>query len=31
VAWADLAIVAAWGLAAAVFAVRRFRWEPARS
>lgn len=31
VAWTDLAIVAAWGLAAAVFAARRFRWEPTRS
>jgi ABC-2 type transport system permease protein len=31
VAWIDLAIVAAWGLAAAMFAVRRFRWEPIRS
>jgi ABC-2 type transport system permease protein len=31
VAWTHLAIVAAWGLAAAVFAVRRFRWEPTRT
>ena len=26
--WGDLAVVAAWGLAAGVVAVRRFRWEP---
>ena len=29
VAWADLAIVAAWGLAGLVVALRRFRWNPA--
>jgi ABC-type branched-subunit amino acid transport system ATPase component len=27
-AWADLGIVAAWGVAAAFFAVRRFSWLP---
>jgi ABC-2 type transport system permease protein len=27
-AWADLGIVAAWGVAAALFAVRRFSWLP---
>jgi ABC-2 type transport system permease protein len=26
--WGDLAVVAAWGVVAAVIAVRRFRWEP---
>jgi ABC-2 type transport system permease protein len=26
--WGDLAVVAAWGAAAAFVAVRRFRWEP---
>ncbi len=26
--WGDLAVVAAWGVVAAVVAVRRFRWEP---
>jgi ABC-2 type transport system permease protein len=26
--WGDLAVVAAWGLAGLVFAIRRFRWEP---
>jgi ABC transporter family protein len=26
--WADLGIVAAWGVAAAFFAVRRFSWLP---
>jgi ABC-2 type transport system permease protein len=31
VAWNDLAVVAAWGLAAGLFAVRRFRCEPTRS
>jgi len=30
VAWGDLAVVAAWGLAAALVAVRGFRWEPGR-
>ena len=29
VAWWDLGVVAAWGVAAAVVAVRRFDWEPA--
>ncbi len=29
-AWRDLAIVALWGLAAALVAVRRFRWSPSR-
>jgi ABC-type polysaccharide/polyol phosphate export permease len=24
----DVAVIAAWGLAAAIFAARRFRWEP---
>lgn len=28
--WADLAVVAAWGVAALAFAARRFRWEPSR-
>ncbi|MGH9165597.1 MAG: ABC transporter permease [Acidimicrobiales bacterium] len=28
IAWADLAVVAAWGLLAAVVATRRFRWAP---
>jgi ABC-2 type transport system permease protein len=28
VKWGDLAIVAVWGLAGAVVAARRFRWEP---
>jgi ABC-2 type transport system permease protein len=28
VAWGDLAIVAAWGVAGLVFALRRFRWTP---
>jgi hypothetical protein len=27
-AWSDLGIVAAWGVAAAVFAARRFSWLP---
>jgi ABC-2 type transport system permease protein len=26
--WADIAVVAAWGLAGLLVAVRRFRWEP---
>jgi ABC-2 type transport system permease protein len=26
--WGNLAVVAAWGLAGLVFAIRRFRWEP---
>ena len=30
IAWTDLLIVAAWGAAAAVIAVRAFRWEPSR-
>lgn len=29
-AWTELAVVAAWGVAGAVLAVRRFRWTPAR-
>jgi ABC-2 type transport system permease protein len=29
VAWGDLAIVAAWGLAGLAIALRRFRWTPA--
>lgn len=29
-AWADLAVVALWGLGATLIAVRRFRWEPRR-
>ena len=29
-AWTDLLVVAAWGGAASIFAVRRFRWEPPR-
>jgi ABC-2 type transport system permease protein len=29
VAWGDLAIVAAWGLAGLVIALARFRWTPA--
>lgn len=29
VAWGDLAILAAWGLAGLVVALRRFRWSPA--
>ena len=29
VAWGDLAIVAAWGLAGLLVALRRFRWTPA--
>jgi ABC-2 type transport system permease protein len=29
VAWGDLAIVAAWGLAGLALALRRFRWSPA--
>jgi ABC-2 type transport system permease protein len=29
VAWADLAVVAAWGIAGLAFALRRFRWLPA--
>ncbi len=29
--WGDLAVVAAWGVAGAVVAVRRFRWDPRRS
>jgi len=28
--WLDLAVVAAWGVGAAVFALRFFRWEPRR-
>jgi ABC-2 type transport system permease protein len=28
VAWSDLAIVAAWGVAGLAFALRRFRWTP---
>jgi ABC-2 type transport system permease protein len=28
--WAHLAVVAAWGVAGLVVAVRRFRWEPAQ-
>lgn len=28
--WGELAIVAAWGVAGALLAMRRFRWEPAR-
>ncbi|MGD0239812.1 MAG: ABC transporter permease [Streptosporangiaceae bacterium] len=30
-AWADLAIVAAWGLAGALYAMRRFSWTPSGS
>ena len=29
-AWPDLAIVAAWGVAGALYAVRRFRWTPSQ-
>ena len=29
-AWKDLLVVAAWGSAASIVAVRRFRWEPPR-
>ncbi|MGH9151664.1 MAG: ABC transporter permease [Acidimicrobiales bacterium] len=29
-AWGDLAVVAAWGVAAAVVATKRFRWAPRR-
>ena len=28
--WGDLAVVAAWGVAGLVFALRRFRWSPRR-
>jgi ABC-2 type transport system permease protein len=28
VAWGDLAVVAAWGLAGLLLAARRFRWLP---
>jgi|SRR5579859_3273261 len=28
--WGDLAVIAGWGIAAAVFSVRRFKWEPSR-
>lgn len=28
--WVDLAVVAAWGIGAALFALRFFRWEPRR-
>ena len=28
--WGDLAIVAAWGVAGAIVAVRKFRWDPRR-
>ena len=30
VSWGDLAVVAAWGVAGLVFALRRFRWTPRR-
>ncbi|MEO6120544.1 MAG: ABC transporter permease [Acidimicrobiales bacterium] len=30
-AWVDLGVVAAWGVVAALVAVRRFRWAPRRS
>ncbi len=29
-AWSDLAVVAIWGVAASIVAVRRFQWEPRR-
>jgi len=29
-AWPDLLIVAAWGVAGALFAVRRFSWSPSQ-
>ena len=28
--WGDLAVVAAWGVAGAIVAVRKFRWDPRR-
>jgi ABC-2 type transport system permease protein len=31
IAWGDLAIVAAWGVAGLVIALRRFRWSPAQA
>lgn len=31
IAWADLAVIAAWGTAGLVVALRRFRWTPARN
>jgi ABC-2 type transport system permease protein len=31
IAWADLGVVATWGVIGCVVALRRFRWEPARS
>ena len=29
-AWHDLAVIAVWGVGAAIVALRRFRWEPRR-
>jgi ABC-2 type transport system permease protein len=31
IAWADLAVVAAWGIAGAVVALKTFRWAPTRT
>jgi ABC-2 type transport system permease protein len=30
IAWGDLAVVAAWGVAGLIFAMRFFRWSPKR-